>query len=295
METIDRRIQNLERQVDRAQQGNRALAFALATVVCVAGAQVAQPQAKSSKDTGSQARDAQASPQALEANQLVLLDPHGRPRLKMAVTAEGPSISLLDEHGHSRLELKQTSNASGMTLLGADEAQIASLEIEHASDRAELEIKSKRSKTRTLTTGDAFAVWDSADNARLQLALINGNFPLFAMSQPGQRGPSSIEMTAGNDGSRAFKIHDRAGHPVLSVAATQDGATHVDLRHPDRKQSLQVSTGSAEQAGPQIAFFAAAEENGNGVLPRLQLGLKTDHQPYIRIADADGKTLHTAP
>lgn len=155
---------------------------------------------------------------------------------------------------------------------------------------ARLEIRSSQGNSSTNASG--VSITDREENQRLLLALINGNFPVLGIHQSGQNGPASVELTAGDDGSRHLKIHDEGGAPLLTVSAARDTATTLNMRHPDHERSLQISTGES----PQIAFFAPANQDGTGgLLPLLQLGLREDRQPFIRIADSDGSPLFTAP
>jgi hypothetical protein len=168
-----------------------------------------------------------------------------------------------------------------------------SLQLPHNIDPAHLEIKSPQGSS--WTKADGFSVRDAADHGRLHLSLLNGNFPTLGISQSGQNGPPSIEMTA-SEGSRSLKLHDDDGFPLFSVFATDDGRTFLNMGHRDHERLLQISTGPKDVDGPAIAFFASAKEDGTGgLLPKLQLGLGNDLQPYIRIVDGDGRPLFSAP
>ena len=210
------------------------------------------------------------------------------------MTDQGPAISLFDESGRKRLELSHAAAASGLRLLDTHETPIASLQASHDAANVRLEIRSPQGAS--LTKADGFSVEDSAGNRRLQLTLVNGNFPLFGVSQSDQQGPPSVEIAAGDDGSRSVKLHDQEGHPLFSVSATENGRTFLNMRHPAHERSLQISAGPLDLDGPRIAFFAPAREDGSGgLLPPLQLGLQKGRQPYIRMADHSGQSLFTAP
>jgi hypothetical protein len=125
--------------------------------------------------------------------------------------------------------------------------------------------------------------------------LINGNFPVLGISQKGQNGPSSIELTASQD-SRSLKLHDDKGHPLFSLFAADDGKTSLSIRSPDHERSLDVTSGPKDFDGPAITFSAPAKAAGSGgVLPRLQFGLHKDRQPYIRVVGSNGETQFVAP
>ena len=303
MDTIEQRLQDLERECQRSRRVNRSLIFLVVTVGCIAGAQGRMPQAskptqKKAPSTDARRPDDRASLgrdrlRTVEADQFVLLDRLGRSRVRMAITDDGPVISMFDEKGRNRLELGHTSVSSGLRLLDSNESPVVSLQLPQDVGRAHLEIRSPQGSS--LTKAGGFSVRDAADHGRLRLALLNGNFPVLGISQSGQSGPPSIEMTA-SDESRSLKIHDDDGHPLFSVFAADNGKTSVNMGHPDHERSLQISTGPKDVDGPEIAFFAPAKKDGTGgQLPLLQFGLHNDRQPYVRIVDIDERTRFAAP
>lgn len=297
MKTVEERLEALELRFRRAQQGNRVLTFALITLACAAGAQLAPPKNQTPAKVSPaehKAPEGKGRLRTIEAEEFILRDRLGQLRLSMAVTEVGPAISMFDENGHKRLELTQTPTASGFQLLDSNEVPIASLEVQHDGDRARLEMTGPQGKS--LISAEGLTVRDLSGDQRLQLALINGNFPVLGISQRGQSGPPSVEITAGDTGTRGVKIHDDDGHPLFSVSAAEDGTTHLNLGHPKHERSLQVTAGPSNQDGPQIALFAPAKRDGaGGLLARLQLGLRANHQPYIRIVDEEGEPVFTAP
>ena len=149
----------------------------------------------------------------------------------------------------------------------SNESPVASLQVLHDVARAHLEIRSPQG--RSLTRAEGFTVQDGADNGRLQLALVNGNFPVLGISQSGQSGPHSVEITASDDGARGLKMHDQDGHPLFSVSAANNGRTYLNIRHPDHERSLQISAGPKDADGPLIELFAPAKQDGTGVLRHL--------------------------
>ena len=300
MGTIEQRLQVLECQYCRARRFNRVLTFAIVAVVCIAGAQRptpsdSQPKApKAAQPSDGSLPDRRVPPgqdrlRTVEADQFVLLDRLGRSRATMVVTDHGPALSMFDENGRKRLELSHTTDSSELRFLDSDEVPVASLQVPKDVARAHLEITSPQGRSSTTATG--FSVQDSAEQGRLLLALINGNSPIFGVSQSGQSGPHSVEITASG-----LKVHDEDGHSLVSISATENGTIHFNMRHPDHERSLQISAGPEGVDGPRIDFFAPAKQDGTGgLLPFLQFGLQEDRQPYIRIVDSDGSPLFTAP
>lgn len=304
MDTLEQRLHVLEREVQRSRRVNLILILAVVAITFIAGAQrpapdqsnpttrqPSQSQGDSAADVGVPSRTDQS--RIIEANQFVLLDRFGRSRATMAATDNGSVISMFDEEGKKRLELSQTSAASGLSLFDSDESPVASLQLPQNNESACLEIRSSQGSSST--KADGFSVHDAADHRRLTLALINGNFPMLGISQSGQNGPPSIEMTA-SEGSRSLKLHDDDGHPLFSVFSTDDGRTSLSMKHPDHERSLQISTGPKDSDGPAIAFFAPARKDGTGgMLPHLQLGLDGSLKPHIRIVDSDGRPVFAVP
>ena len=304
MNCLEQRLRVLERDFQRSRRANRLLVIAAVTVGCIASAQIATPQTSTPKVSGKIPSSGIDRPdgasslgpariRTIEAEQFVLLDQTGQSRLKMAIVDGGPAISLFDQNGQKRLEFGTTSSSTGIHLMDADESPMVSLHVPHDDSRAQLEFRSAQASSVTKATG--FSVLDAAGQSRLQLALINGNFPMLGISQSGQQGPPSIEMVAGEN-SRSLKMHDEAGHLLFSVFTDDRDSTSMTMRHPDHDRSLQISTRTKEVDGPAIAFIAPAKEDGSGgQLPLLRIGLRNDHQPYIRIVDGDGRARFAAP
>jgi len=305
MATIEQRLHVLECQFRRTRRFNRVLLFVLMVVVCIAGAQRTTPpdsKQKRSKSTpqpdGSEQED--RVPPAIDrlrtvkAGQFVLVDRLGRSRATMVVTDHGPALCMFDEKGQKKLELSQAPNGSGLHLFGSNESVVASLQVPRDVAGAHLKIRSSQGSSSMKSSG--VSVQDSAEKQRLILALINGNFPVLGISQSGQRGPSSVQITASDDGSRRLKMHDSDGYPLFSVFTGKSSTTYLNMGHPDHERSLQISSGAKELDGPEIAFFAPTKKDGTGgILPYLRFGLRKDRQPFIRIVDDDGSPLFTAP
>ena len=304
MNTTEQRLQALEREVRRSHRFNRLLLCAVVAAGCVAAARVGTPQASKpptpAKRPAAEQRLADGPEsrgpgrlRTIEADQFVLLDRQGRSRLKLAVTDAGPSIVMFDEQGRKRLELGQSRDTLGLRLLGADAASRVCLELRHDDGRARLEIQGPQGSSLMQT--DGFAVRDAAGSRRAQLALLNGNFPLLGLSQSGQNGPPSIEMTA-TEGAPSLKLHDAQGAPLFWLGAAGDGSTSLNLRHPDHERSLQISAGPAATDGPVVSFFAPAGDDGTGgLLPLLRFGLHKDCRPYVHLLGRDGRTRFAAP
>lgn len=305
MATIDQRLQALECQFRRERRVNRVLTVALIAIVCITGAQRVTPSdaeqktPKSTQQPDGSERDGGVLPggdrlRTVEADRFVLLDRHGRSRATLVVTDQGPALSMFDEKGRKRLELSQTTIGSGLQLFDSKESAVASLQVPRDVARAHLEIRSSQGSSSMKSSG--VSVKDRAESQRLLLALINGNFPVLGISQNGQNGPPSVEITASDEGSRHLKIHDNDGYPLFSVSAAKNHTTSLSMGHPDHERSLQISAGPEDSDGPAIEFFAPAKKDGTGgLLPHLQFGLRRDGQPYIRIVDSDGSPLFTAP
>jgi hypothetical protein len=304
MKSLEQRLQFLERQVTRTRQVNRLLILSVVVVACVAGAQNRTPhgsglptqqqtQQLGGDRTAAEHPSGANTRRTIEAEQFVLRDPQGRARASLDITDGGPTLSMFDERGKKRLELSQTNRTVGLRLLGPNESSVVLLQLPHGTKPGRLEIKS--SQGSSLTKADGLFINDAAQHARLQLALLNGNFPLLGISESGQHGPPSIEMTVGK-GSRSLKLHDVDGRPLFSLTSGNRGATFLSMTHPDHERSLQVSTGPRDADSPTIAYFAPARADGTGgSLPRLQLGLRRDGQPYVRSTNGDGRTTFSAP
>ncbi len=304
MNTLEQRLQCLERQVTHARQVNRMLILATVVIACIAGAQSrtpdgSRPATPQQTQQPSGNRPAVENPsgadtlRAIEAERFVLRDPQGRTRATLDTTNGGPAMSMFDEQGKKQLELCQTNRAVGLCLFDTDESVAVRLQLPYGDESGRLEIRS--SKGRSLTKADGLFINDAAEHARLQLALLNGNSPMLGISQSGQDGPPSIEMTAGQ-GSRSLKLHDVDGSPLFSLISGDRGATFLLMTHPDHDRSLQIAAGAENADSPTIAFFAPARPDGSGgLLPRLRLGLRRDGQPYVQTTGGDGRTTFTAP
>jgi hypothetical protein len=305
METMEQRLQALEDHVRRTRRVDRALLLALGVVVGVAGAHSTTPsdststRSKPTLSSNGLSPDDRLPPdrdrlRTVEADQFVLLDRLGHPRATLMVTGQGPAICMFDERGKKRLEFGQNSDGSGLRLLDPNESPVASLEAVPDGASAHLELRGPLGKSWTKAEG--LTVQDRAGRVRLQLAMLNENFPVLGISDGSQHGPPSFEVVASNNGERALKIHDKDGHALFSVFVAENGTTCLGMRHPDHERSLQISTGPKDFDGPKIGFFGPANQDGtSGILPFLQLGFSPERQPWIRIVGNDGGALFTAP
>lgn len=301
MGEIEQRLSVLERTLQRSQHTNRMLLLLVVVIACAAGAQrnpSERPEApppkaaaKSSKADSPEGRRAEGRDRSriVEAEGIVLRDQRGRLRTKMIAADDGSAIRMFDKEGRKRLELRQTSSESGFRIFGSDESLIASLlQVPGKAASAQFEINGQQGKT--LVQADGLSVRDAADHQRLHFALINGNFPVLGIRQSGETGPPSVEVTP-----RSLTLHD-GGYPRFAMSTAADGRAFLNLRHPDRERSLQISTGPSDGSGPTIGFFAPSHEDGSGgQLPYLRIGLDSTRQPYIRITGSDGQPLFTAP
>ncbi len=302
MDTIEQRLSRLEVSLQRSRRMNRMLVFAVVALAGVASSQVTTSQTSDAKQgrtaldkvgrQGDVASLQKGDARTIEADQLVLLDSAGRSRVRIGVADDGPAISMFDETGQKCLELGCTTVATGLRLSNPQQSSIASLQLPSGGG-AQLQIQ--ESKGSSLVNADGFRVRDSSKQSRLQLALLNGNFPMLGISQSGQDGPPSIEVNAG-EGTRSMKIHDERGQPLFSVIADNERGTSLTLRHPNEEKSLELSMGSKQAGGPRINLFAPAKQDGSGgVVPLLQFGLRDDNQGYLRIIDGDGRPRFAVP
>ena len=209
------------------------------------------------------------------------------------MTDAGPEISLFDEAGQKRLELSQTSSALGLRLFDSNSLPVVSLRLPQNVEPAHLEIRSPQGST--LTKADGFSVRDAADHGRLQLALVNGNYPLLGISQAGQNGPPSIELTAVRS-LEALKLHDAQGFPLATLFADDDGRTALDT-------AIQIANGRCKS--PQVPRNLRGLPSPSSP-PRRPMdraaccrtcgsAWTTIAKPYVRIVGDDGRPLFAAP
>ncbi len=305
MDTIEQRLQVLERDLQRSRRSSRTLLLIFVAFSCIAAAQGVTPQgSKSTTPEQTPPMDASRPPEGnsarqdrlrtVEADQFVLLDRLGRSRLTMVVTDGGPAISMFDEKGQKRLELVQSDVSSGLRLSDSSESPVVSLEVPHdVSQVSQLTIASFRGSS--LTNADGFHVRDASNQRRLLLALLNGNFPVLGISQSGQNGPFSIEMTAG-EGLGLLRYMTRTGTLFIPCSRLTTGVLRSRRVPRSRAFTSDFPTGPPGVDGPSVAFLAPAKEDGTGgQLPFLRFGLHEDCQPYVRIVDRNGRSRFTAP
>lgn len=295
MSTVDQRLLVLERELQRSRRVNRWLALGLVTIACFAGAIGNTPaapapptQSKNSSPPkesvpGERVPEGKDRMRTVEAHEFVLLDPLGRSRARMVSTADGPALTMFDEVGQKRLELSCTGGAAGLRIFDSEESAVVSLQLPKNSQRAQLEIHSPQGTSLFRASG--VAISDSAENQRMEMVLINGNSPVIGINSAERSDIPSVEISSGG-----LKLYDDRGSPTFSVFTSEKGSTFVNLRHPAHERTLQISTGSKDHEGPEIAFFAPANKDGTGgLLPYLQLGLDGEHEPYVHHSDRDGK------
>lgn len=297
MNTMEQRLQLLESRVRQSQRTNRTLLFAIILIVGVAGARAQVPQA-----TQRVSPPAQAEPQhhadnaprqdgTIRAHRIVLVDKAGTKRVELNATEPSIFLRMMDEQGATRVALEQSATAASLVIKGADGNEAVSISVPPRQGEPAVTLAGPTGSTRLSAAG--VAVRDLDERNRLSFSLINGNFASLGISQAGQQGPPSIELTA-TDRSRSFKIHDDAGRPLVTMFASEDGSTSVSWRHPSHDRVMQISSGAS--GGPTIGFFASANEDGSGGrLPFLQLGLDGDREPFVRMLDEAGKSRFAAP
>ncbi len=305
MRDMEHRLQRLECELRRSRQANRLLLMGAVAVFSLAYAQgdtLHEPQGDSAKqvpykDTidADQSDAIPADPlRTLQVGQLLISDRSGRTRIRLGVSESVPEICLLDEQGRKRMQLRQKETRSELQLLDAEEVPRVSLELPDRPAAAGLQIHSASGSASM--KADGFSVRDAAGQTRLYLSLTNGNFPALGISQKNQNGSPSIEMTASDKGTRQLTFHDDTGFPLCSVVSSGNGTSTLQLRHPDHDRSLQISQGAIDGEGPTIACLVPANEDGTGgILPHLQLGLRNDATPFLRISNRDGSPAFSAP
>lgn len=327
MQSIERRIQILEKDLRRTKLFNRVLAFAAIAMLAIGISRAedvpvtaAEPQVNSSKrdlnepdlNQKGSAKSGTAEPSSvvpvrrsgserlhtIEAEQIVLVDRFGKQRITLDAneldSGHGPGIRFFDQQGHKRVELSQAPANSGLLLFAANDRVVARLQATNDGDGASFEVSNSKGRAETKPQG--FIVRDRHRQVRSQLSLVNGNFPLIGLSQRDQNGPTSVEITASDSGQRAIKIHNAQGQPLASIVGTKSGESFLNMGNPSDDRDLRISTGSRQADGPVVAFFATANRDGSGGhLPWLKFGMRRDHEPFIRILDGDGKPRFTAP
>lgn len=302
--TVEQRLQILERELRRSRQANRILIFAVIAFAYFAGIHGTAPYAskpaafKKAESDGDDRRDKKAAPAAnsprkIETDQLVLLDRIGRTRARLEMTDQGPALNMFDERGRKRLDLSCASRGSGLTLLDADESAIVSLHLPENPKEAHLQIRNPQGSS--LMKADRFSVDTDNDKGRVILSVLNGNFPVLGISQGGQQGDSSVEITAGNSGSRAIKICEKDGSLLCSLTANELGKSTLTMRNLEDERILQISNGPKNEDGPVVQFFGPANEDGSGgILSYLTCGLQANRLPFLRMVGPDGSPRFSA-
>jgi hypothetical protein len=298
MMTVEQRLQTLERDYQRLRMLNWLLALTALTVVCAAAAPVASEQRQGDQSAAAPGRQAVPSavdnsldhrPLTVETEQLSLRDQQGRPRLRLAITEAGAAISMLDPEGHPRVILDHT----GLRLLDSHGTSTGSLHMPAGTEQAQLELRSSQGSSLAQPAG--FFIRDAAEQNSVYLALINGNFPVCGISGHASNGPPTVEITA-SGGEGRIKLHDQQGRPVFWVATRAQGTAELTLSQATGRQSLNLSAGTPDGAGPAITFVGPAEPDGSaGLLPRMVLGIDPVDNPFIRISDAAGRSRFTVP
>lgn len=269
MTTIEQRLVTLERRCRRMSQANGALVVLVVVVIGMAGA------AGQLQGPGDSPSLRQHMPQAAQATTRGNADQRGKqgdgpsPPNDAARVVEAERFALRDAAGDVRATLAIEGGGPVLTLLG--------------------------DTGRTMVSPSGIAVSDRDDTQRLVVTLINGNFPLIGVSSPDQQGPPSVEITAGDDGSRKLALHATDGRPLVSMTGGPQGAA-LTLRHTEHERTLQLTGGTPDSEGPVLELMAPAEPDGTGgVLPRLRTGLRRGGEPYLYLNDASGRPQFVAP
>jgi hypothetical protein len=284
MPTHEQRLRALEDQLQRSRRGQRILAVVMLAIIGMA----ATGNSPSQEQQGAPAqihppvepaRQESDTLKTVQAEQFVVTDAQGRMRARLTISDQGPELSMFDQQGCERLELSHTGSDSSLRFLDAEGTPQVSLALTGGKVVGELELRGPGG--RAVSQADGFRVFDTADQPRVYLALLNGNHSVLGISDGHPSGPPSVELTAGEHGSRGVKIHNPAGKALFSVTAEGDGRTHLTMRDPQDDRLLQISAGRAAEDSPEIAFVAPHD---GGVTAPLRLGLDFDGQPFMWLA-----------
>jgi hypothetical protein len=248
---------------------------------------------------------------------IVLFDGKGKKRLELRIRDEIPAIALMDEK-EEELATVQVVGDEASLLMGSRQGDrecpvalysgqrkpglylrdnlgspVASLTNERVGE-AQLRLES--AKGGTSLRADGVVVQDVKGHDRAMLALTNGNRPVIGLSALNQQGTPSMEMTVGDDGSRQFSMQNHSGFQLFFLGVYDKDRMMLGMRHPDAEGTLQISLGPKDEGGPTISCIAPATPGRRGtVLPKLELGLNRDCEPYLRMSDREGAAVFSAP
>lgn len=300
MVSVEQRLVDLEGRYRRLARWNTALLLGLVVAASLAAAapqaspQQTRQQSPSNK-SGSQPGRPQppAAGRVVEAEAFVLRDAAQRIRGRMGVVGEQAVFTLYDEHGLARLTLAQQDDGAEVRLVAAGDGCGVRLRADALAEGSRVEVMGDRGRSTTAASG--VSVCDADGGQRLVMKLINGNFPLLGVSQQGQVGPPSVEITAGDEGTRKIALHTPTGEPLIAITSSGREGT-LALRQLGSEQTLQVHSGSTPGEGPGIVILAPERANGGGgVLPRLLLGLRREGEPFLQLNGADGRPVAMLP
>lgn len=301
MESLEQRLVDLEHRCRRLARWHTAILLALVVAASLAAA-APQQSLQQHQQTPQQAapNKAAAKPgcqpaevgRVVEAEAFVLRDAQQRIRGRLGMVAEKATLTLYDEDGSARLTLTQLEGGAEVMLAAADGEHGVCLRADSRAEGSRIEVSGDAGRTTTAASG--VSIVDADNGQRLVMKLINGNFPLLGVSQQGQADPPSVEITAGDDGSRKIALHTSTGEPVIAMTSRDQRGT-LALRQPGREHSLQLHSGSEAGGGPSIVCLAPVEKDGGGVLPRLSLGLRREGEPFLQLSDANGRPQAVLP
>lgn len=309
--SVEQRLGLLEDRYRRLARRNTALVLG---VVALASLAATSPPSSQQAPSPSQQSPRQASQQSpspgkkgagddagpmpeqkgrvLEAEAFLLRDSQQRVRGRLAMEGDRAVLALYNADGTARLTLTQLEDGAEVALLASAEGQGVRLRADGNPEGSRVEVAGKAATTATTASG--VSIVDADDGQRLVMKLINGNFPLLGVSQHGQAGPPSVEITAGDDGSRKIALHTATGEAVIAMTSSdQQGA--LALRQPGREHTLQLQSGNEAAGGPSIVCLAPEGQDGGGVLPRLSLGLRREGEPFLQLNDATGRPQAVLP
>lgn len=306
MVSLEQRLVDLEHRYRRLARWNMALLLGLVVVASLAAAAPQQSPREASSSPSQQAAQQQADPnkatakpglspgagRVVEAEAFVLRDAGRRVRGRLGMVGEQAVLTLYDERGSARLTLAQQGDGSEVTLVAAENGRGVRLRAAALGEGSRVEVMGDSGRTTTAASG--VSVCDADSGQRLVMKLINGNVPLLGVSQQGQAGPPSVEITAGDHGARKIALHTPTGEPLIAITSSHRDGT-LALRQPGSERTLQLHSGSETGGGPSIACLAPERADGGGVLPRLSLGLRSEGEPFLQLSGADGRPVATLP
>ena len=245
--TIEKRLENMEKELGRVKRLNRWL---LGAILLVGGGTVI-PALLETTAFRAGAQAAFTLPE-IRANKFVLEDKSGKARAGLYLMQEGPTLTLLDENGQPRAWLALREFGPDLALIDKNSELRASLSVSEDGPRFSLNNENGDSLSRLTADKDGSRL-TMYDGTQQFSSTISASESGALMSVAHGRGEKAITLLAHKDGLD-FEFSDDILSPRASMKLSKEGPSLELFDEKGMARFIAGRTATVTQDGKTITF-----------------------------------------